>query len=132
LTGVGTPATLARMRLGVVGALAGAVAVAAGAFGAHGLRDRLDAASLATFETAARYQLVHALALIVAAQRAAQRPGRAASLAGGLFVAGMLLFSGSLYALALGSPRIVGLITPFGGLSFIAGWLALAASFLAG
>lgn len=120
------------MRLGVVGALAGAVAVAAGAFGAHGLRDRLDTASLAAFETAVRYQLVHAIALVFTAQRAHQHPSRAASLAGGLFVAGMLLFSGSLYALALGAPRIVGVITPFGGLSFIAGWVALAASFRAG
>jgi uncharacterized membrane protein YgdD (TMEM256/DUF423 family) len=120
------------MRLGMVGALLGAAAVAAGAFGAHGLRDRLDVGSLATFETAVRYQLVHAIALVVTAQRAAQRPTRAASLAGALFVAGMLLFSGSLYALALGAPRVVGVITPFGGLSFIAGWAALAASFREG
>jgi len=117
------------MRLGMWGALFGAVGVAAGAFGAHGLRDKLDPASMATFETAARYQLVHALALVVTAQRAAQHPGRAASLAGGLFAAGIVLFSGSLYALALGAPRIVGLVTPFGGLVFIAGWVALAVSY---
>lgn len=118
------------MRLGVVGALAGAVAVAAGAFGAHGLRDRLDAASLAAFETAVRYQLVHAIALVFTAQRAHQHPSRAASLAGGLFVAGMLLFSGSLYALALSSERWVGAATPVGGLAFLAAWVLLVAAVL--
>jgi uncharacterized membrane protein YgdD (TMEM256/DUF423 family) len=117
------------MRLAIVGALCGAVAVAAGAFGAHGLRDRLDPASMSAFETAVRYQLVHTLALIVAAQRSKQHPGRAASMAGGLFAAGIVLFSGSLYALALGAPRIVGLVTPFGGLALIAGWVALAVGY---
>ena len=117
------------MRMGVLGALLGAVAVAAGAFGAHGLRERLDPASMATFETAVRYQLVHTIALIVAAQRGTQHPGRAVSMAGGLFVAGIVLFSGSLYALAFGAPHALGVITPFGGLSFIAGWVALAVSF---
>ena len=117
------------MRLAIVGALCGAVAVAAGAFGAHGLRDRLDPASMSAVETAVRYQLVHTLALIVAAQRSKQHPGRAASMAGGLFAAGIVLFSGSLYALALGAPRIVGLVTPLGGLAFIAGWIALAVSY---
>ena len=120
------------MRLGVVAALLGAVAVAAGAFGAHALRDRMEPAAINTFETAVRYQLVHTIALIVAAQRKAQHPSRAASLAGGLFLAGILLFSGSLYALAFGAPRMVGAITPLGGLAFIAGWVALAVSFRAG
>ena len=120
------------MRLGVVAALLGALAVAAGAFGAHALRDRLEPAAINTFETAVRYQLVHTIALIVTAQRKGQHPGRAASLAGGLFLAGILLFSGSLYALAFGAPHAVGAITPFGGLAFIAGWVALAVSFRAG
>jgi uncharacterized membrane protein YgdD (TMEM256/DUF423 family) len=120
------------MRLGVVGAICGGVAVAAGAFGAHGLRDRLDPASMAAFETAVRYQLVHTLALVFVAQRISQHPSRSASAAGGLFAAGIVLFSGSLYALALGAPHVVGLVTPFGGLAFIAGWVALAVSFRAG
>jgi len=119
------------MRLAIIAALLGALAVAAGAFGAHALRDRMEPASLNTFETAVRYQLVHTIALIVAAQRGAQHPSRAASLAGGLFLAGILLFSGSLYALAFGAPHATGVITPVGGLAFIAGWVALAVSFRA-
>ena len=120
------------MRLAMIAALLGALAVGAGAFGAHALRDRMDPASMNTFETAVRYQLVHTIALIVAAQRKAQHPSRAISLAGGLFLAGIAFFSGSLYALAFGAPHAVGAITPFGGLAFIAGWVALAVSFRAG
>ena len=115
------------MRLGVVAALLGALAVAAGAFGAHALRDRLEPAALNTFETAVRYQLVHTIALIVTAQRKVQHPGRAASLAGGLFLAGIVLFSGSLYALALTGVTILGAVTPIGGLAFLVGWVLLIA-----
>jgi len=118
------------MRLGLVGSVLAGLGVAAGAFGAHGLRDRLDAGSIATFETAVRYQLVHSLALVVAAQRAANAP--AARFAGYAFGVGILLFSGSLYALALGAPHAVGFVTPLGGLSFIDGWALLAASFRTG
>jgi uncharacterized membrane protein YgdD (TMEM256/DUF423 family) len=103
--------------------------VAAGAFGAHGLRGRLDPAALSTFETAARYHLVHALAAAFAADRAGRRGGAAAGRAAGLFLAGIVLFSGSLYALALGAPGFMGAITPLGGVAFIAGWLLLAMSF---
>ena len=109
------------MRLGMAGALLGALAVAAGAFGAHALRGRLDPAMLAAFETAARYQLIHAPAVLLAAQRAREVGGSLGRLAGTLFVVGVLLFSGSLYAMALGAPRAIGLATPFGGASLIAG-----------
>jgi uncharacterized membrane protein YgdD (TMEM256/DUF423 family) len=113
-------------RLGLVAALSGLVAVVAGAFGAHALRDRLDPGMLAVFETGVRYHLVHALA-ILGATWVLDRTGRGlARVAGWLFVAGTVLFSGSLYALALTGIRILGVITPLGGLSFIAGWLCLA------
>jgi len=117
------------MRLGMMGALLAGLAVAAGAFGAHGLRGRLDASALSAFETAARYQLFHALAIVLAAERAARAPGRAAEIAGNLFIAGILLFSGSLYARALGGPEWLALMTPFGGLAFMSGWVALAVSY---
>ena len=117
------------MRFGLIASVLAGLGVAAGAFGAHGLRDRLDAGSMAIFETAVRYQLIHALALFVAGQRSAQVP--AARGAGLAFALGILLFSGSLYALALGAPRAVGIITPFGGLSFLTGWALLAWSFRA-
>lgn len=113
----------------MLGAILAGLGVAAGAFGAHALRDRLEPASLTTFETAARYQLFHALAIILAGERAARSPSRAAEIAGNIFVAGILLFSGSLYALALGGPRALGVITPLGGLAFMSGWVVLALSY---
>lgn len=109
-----------------IGALSGFVAVAAGAFGAHGLRARLTPDLLAVFETGARYQLYHALALIATAWVLARWPGSPAQWAGWLFVAGTIVFSGSLYALALSGVRWLGAITPFGGACFLAGWLCLA------
>jgi uncharacterized membrane protein YgdD (TMEM256/DUF423 family) len=104
-------------------ALLGAAGVALGAFGAHGLRARLDARALEVWETAVRYQLVHAVALLALAlsPHAAQL-----RTAGWLFAAGIALFSGSLYALALGGPRWLGPVTPLGGLAFLAGWLWIA------
>ena len=105
------------------------LAVAAGAFGAHALKGQLEPAAMSTFESAARYQLIHGLAAAFAADRAGRSEGAAAARAGGLFVAGIVLFSGSLYVLALGGPRLAGVVTPFGGLAFMAGWLLLAASF---
>ncbi len=110
----------------IVGALSGLASVAAGAFGAHALRARLDASALAIFETGARYQFFHALALIATAWAIGRWPHPAASVAGWLFVGGSVLFCGSLYALALGGVRALGAITPFGGLMFMAGWLCLA------
>ena len=112
-----------------VGAVSALIAVAAGAFGAHALRSRLEPASLAIFETAARYQMYHALALIAVAFALSQWPaGRSAVWAGWLFVAGTLLFSGSLYLLALSGVRWLGAITPLGGVAFMLGWLCLALS----
>ncbi|MFB3819680.1 MAG: DUF423 domain-containing protein [Candidatus Methylomirabilales bacterium] len=110
----------------VLGAVLAGVAVAAGAFGAHGLRARLPPEMLAAFETGVRYHLLHALALLGVAWAETRFPSPAVGVAGWLFVAGVLLFSGSLYLLALGAPRSLGMITPFGGLAFILGWLALA------
>jgi uncharacterized membrane protein YgdD (TMEM256/DUF423 family) len=109
-----------------VGALSALISVAAGAFGAHALRARLDPAALAVFETGARYQMYHALALLAVGWAASRWPGPWAGRAGWLFVAGTLLFSGSLYALALTGIRWLGAITPLGGAAFLAGWLCLA------
>lgn len=111
-------------------ALLGMLAVVAGAFGAHALQARLQPDRLAIFETAARYQMYHALALLgVAWASAALRGAALVGAAGWLFVAGAVVFSGSLYLLALGGPRWLGAITPLGGLALIAGWglLGLAA-----
>jgi uncharacterized membrane protein YgdD (TMEM256/DUF423 family) len=110
----------------VLGALSGAIGVAASAFGAHALRGRLAPELLTAFETAARQQLVHAAALLALAL-ALSRWSNAAIVAGGwCLLAGMLLFSGSLYALALSGVRAFGLVTPFGGVALIAGWLLAA------
>ena len=110
----------------LLGALSAFVGVAAGAFGAHGLKERLSAEMLAVFETGVRYQMYHAFALLAAAWAAARWPGAWANAAGWLFVAGTLVFSGSLYVLSLTGLRWLGAITPLGGLAFLAGWLCLA------
>jgi uncharacterized membrane protein YgdD (TMEM256/DUF423 family) len=101
--------------------------VVSGAFGAHALRASVDAASLQTWHTAVEYQFWHALALLVVATQARALPF--ARLASWLFAAGILLFSGSLYAIVLGAPHLFGAVTPFGGLAFIAGWCALVFGF---
>jgi uncharacterized membrane protein YgdD (TMEM256/DUF423 family) len=110
----------------VLGALLAAAGVAAGAFAAHGLRGRLSGEMLAVFETGVRYHLVHALGLLAVAWAGSRWASGAVRGAGWLLAAGILLFSGSLYLLALGAPRVLGVITPVGGLAFILGWLALA------
>jgi len=107
----------------LVAAINGFLAVAAGAFGAHGLQDRLDAHALTIFETGARYQMYHALAMGLAAVASRNSAARLACM---LFLAGIILFSGSLYLFALTGMRAVGFVTPFGGLAFLAGWAALA------
>ena len=111
-----------------VGALSAALAVAAGAFGAHALRDRLDGAMLGIFETGARYQMYHALALVAVGLRSSMevRPRWCLRVSGWSFVMGSLLFSGSLYALAITGNRRLGAITPFGGVCFLIGWVTLA------
>jgi uncharacterized membrane protein YgdD (TMEM256/DUF423 family) len=108
-----------------VGALSAMISVAAGAFGAHALRTRLSPEYLAVFETAARYQMYHALGLLAVGWAASRWSGALPHWAGWLFVAGTLLFSGSLYALALTGTRWLGAITPLGGVAFLAGWLCL-------
>ena len=110
----------------ILGALFGGLGVAAGAFGAHALRARLDPRMLEVFETAVRYQMFHALALFAAAWLWQQTSTTAAQVAGWAFLAGILLFSGSLYALALTGVRGLGAITPIGGVAFLVGWAALA------
>lgn len=109
-----------------VGAISAFLAVAAGAFGAHALRARLSPDLLAVFETGARYQMYHALGLLAVAWILTRWPGPWPVRAGWLFVAGTVLFSGSLYALALSGVRWLGAVTPLGGLAFLAGWLCLA------
>ncbi len=112
----------ARSPMIALGALNAAIAVGAGAFAAHGLRDRLDARALEVFETAARYQMYHAFAILITGILAA----RGAQTAGWMFQAGIVLFSGSLYALALTGTKGLGAVTPLGGIAFLAGWLWLA------
>jgi uncharacterized membrane protein YgdD (TMEM256/DUF423 family) len=109
-----------------VGCASAAMAVTLGAFGAHGLRGRLVPDMLIVFEIGVRYQMYHALALLAAALAHARWPSTTITLAGWLFIAGTVIFSGSLYGLAVTGQRWLGAVTPLGGAAFIAGWLALA------
>jgi len=106
----------------IVASLAGSSGVLLGAFGAHGLRARLTPEQLGSWETAVMYQLVHALALLALALAGGSRNVLLPAL---LFSAGILLFSGSIYALVLGGPRFLGPVTPLGGVCLVAGWLSL-------
>ena len=115
-----------------LGCAAAFVAVAAGAFGAHALEARLAPDRLETFLLGARYQMYHALALLGVAWAVTRWPGGLTVAAGWLFVVGIVVFSGSLYALGLGASRWFGAITPLGGLSFLAGWLLLGWSAIRG
>ena len=114
----------------LAGAVAGFIAVAFGAFGAHGLRGRLSPEMLTVFETGVRYHMYHALALLIVAALAGRADSRAVVAAGWLFVTGIALFSGSLYLLALTGVTTLGAITPIGGVAFLAGWVCLAVSAL--
>ncbi|NLG73746.1 MAG: DUF423 domain-containing protein [Chloroflexi bacterium] len=117
----------------ILGSLFGALGVAAGAFGAHGLRARLTPDRLDTFEVAVRYQMYHALALLAAAYAVERWPESSLPVAAGLlFLAGIVVFSGSLYALVLSGERRLGIITPLGGLAMVAGWALLALTVLTG
>ena len=108
------------------GALSAFVAVAAGAFGAHLLKVRVTDAALQTFETAARYQMYHALGLLFAGRFVVRRPSRALLASCWMFLLGTILFSGSLYGLALTEERwLLGTLTPAGGALFLLGWLCL-------
>jgi uncharacterized membrane protein YgdD (TMEM256/DUF423 family) len=116
----------------LAGALSAFIAVAAGAFGAHALRARLAPDLLTAFETGARYQMYHALALFAVAWAVNHWPGVPVRAAGWLFIGGTLLFSGSLYLLALTGTRWLGAVTPLGGLLLLAGWTALVVAFAKG
>ncbi|HET9886356.1 MAG TPA: DUF423 domain-containing protein [bacterium] len=111
-----------------LGAVSGFLAVAFGAFGEHALWERLSSDRLAIFETAARYQMFHSLALVMTGLVVTRRIGRAAPAAGWLFAVGIVLFCGSLYLLALSGARWWGAVTPLGGLAWLAAWALLAFS----
>lgn len=117
------------MLFAVIAAVSGFLAVALGAFGAHALESRLEPDLLEVFETGVRYQFYHVIGLFAAAWAVHLGGAGAARAAGWFFVAGTVIFSGSLYALALSGTRWLGAITPVGGLSFLAGWLSLAWAF---
>lgn len=109
----------------MLAAFFGFTGVALGAFAAHGLKSRLSAEYLAIFHTGVTYQLVHTLALLGVALLAAQIPGRLITWAGASFAIGILLFSGSLYLLTMTGVSKLGIVTPFGGLAFLVGWVCL-------
>jgi len=109
-----------------LGALSAFIGVGLGAFAAHGLKARLDPAMLAIFETGVRYQMYHALGLLAVGWACTRWPGGPTTASGWLFVAGTLVFCGSLYVLAFTGVRWLGALTPIGGLAFLAGWLCLA------
>jgi uncharacterized membrane protein YgdD (TMEM256/DUF423 family) len=113
-------------RLGSVGALLGALAVVAGAFGAHGLEDSVSPRRLDVWATASRYHLIHAVVFLGAWALACRTGTRAAAMAAWSMLAGIFVFSGSLYLLVLLDLPWMGAITPLGGLMFIVGWCALA------
>ena len=113
-----------------IGASFALIGVAAGAFGAHALKSRLAPDMLAVFEVGVRYQMYHALALIACAWAVTRWPGTLTAAGGWLFVAGIVVFSGTLYALALSGVRWLGAITPLGGLALLAGWACLVAAAL--
>ena len=109
----------------IMGAVAAFIGVGVGAFGAHGLRGRISPEMLAVFETGVRYQMYHAIAILVTAIAVSHIDGRLVRIAGWLFTSGIVIFSGSLYALALSGISMLGAVTPLGGLAFLAGWACL-------
>jgi uncharacterized membrane protein YgdD (TMEM256/DUF423 family) len=109
-----------------IGSILAFLGVAAGAFGAHGLRGRVSPELIDVFETAARYHIYHALGLLAVAWAVSRWPSTATTAAGWLLLAGVVLFSGSLYLMTFTGMRWLGAITPLGGVAFLAGWAALA------
>jgi uncharacterized membrane protein YgdD (TMEM256/DUF423 family) len=118
--------------LAAVGGILAFLSVAAGAFGAHALRSRLSPELLATFETAARYHMYHALAVLIAVLAYGRWAGHQTIWAGWAFVIGTTIFSGSLYLLTLTGVRWLGAITPIGGVTLLAGWVLFVWGVLAG
>lgn len=120
-----------RNRFLIAGAFAGAIAVALGAFGAHGLKNLLSPGALKTFHTGVEYQFYHAFALLATGILSVKSPMAHLNRAGNLFMAGIIFFSGSLYCLSVfPALAFMGIITPIGGLCFIAGWALLALAFM--
>lgn len=117
-------------RFFVLGCLSAAIGVAAGAFGAHGLKSLLSPDLLAVYETAVRYQMYHAFGLLAASYIGERTASPLARMSGWCFIGGTIFFSGSLYALTLLGQRWLSTVTPFGGIAFIAGWIVLAAAAL--
>ena len=115
-----------------LGALSGALAVMIGAFGAHGLKDKLTEEMLAIYKTGVEYHFYHTFALLAAGLVAMHLQSRLLTASGWSFLVGILLFSGSLYALSISGVKILGAITPIGGLCFIAGWVLLALAVIKG
>ena len=116
----------------IFGAAFGLLGVALGAFGAHALKETLAPDMLANFETGVRYQMYHAMALLAVAWAVTRWPGGLTTAAGWLFVAGIVIFSGSLYLLSITGVRWLGAITPIGGVAMIAGWVCLIVAALRG
>lgn len=110
----------------IMGALMGFMAVAAGAFGAHALKQKLEPEMLSVFEVGARYHIYHAIAICLTALAISIIPGQLMPVAGWLFFAGSIIFSGSLYLLAITGIKVLGAVTPIGGILLLAGWLCLA------
>ena len=110
----------------VIGALSAFIGVAAGAFGAHGLKSRMSTEMLSVFEVGVRYQMYHAFALIIAAWVQAKWPSSLVTTGGWFFVIGTIFFSCSLYLMSMTGVRWLGAITPLGGLAFLAGWVCIA------
>lgn len=110
----------------IAGSISGLIAIGLGAFGAHGLKGRLSAEMLNAFEVGVRYQMYHALALLAVSWAFSRWPRAEVTAAGWLFVAGTVIFSGSLYFLSVSGIRWIGAITPIGGAAFLLGWLCLA------
>jgi len=108
-----------------IGAIAAAIGVMLGAFGAHGLRSRVDSDLLVIFETGVRYHMYHAIGLLAVGWAASRWPGGLVTASGWLFLVGILVFSGSLYVMTLTGARWLGAITPIGGLAFLIGWACL-------
>lgn len=110
----------------IIAGISGFLSVGLGAFGAHGLKNKLSPEMMAVFQTGVQYHQIHTIALLVVALLLGNSASGAGTCAGWLFVAGIVIFSGSLYALSITEIRILGAITPIGGLAFLAGWLCLA------
>jgi len=115
-----------------LGAVSAFIAVSAGAFGAHGLKQALDADMMAVYRTAVDYQMYHSIGLLVIGVLDKISPRRFHGIAAWTMLAGILVFSGSLYILSIGGIRWLGMVTPVGGLAFLAAWLVLAVGYLAG